>query len=191
MRALLALLLVTTAAQAQPVDTQPAPATEHQRASRAQQLGLGAVGLSGGLAASAVTVAALRSDWDSSLGVQLVILAYPAGATLAIRAIGPLVGTDPQWVTTAQDVLIGAAAGVVVGGVVGTVAAGAGYLIQVAATGNGDYVFIGPAVGALVGLVVGGGVLLRLTARRVQVAPAALAAPTGERGAGLSLRLAL
>ena len=120
-----------------------------------------------------------------------MVLAYPVGATLAIQALGPLVGTDPQWATTVQDVVLGAAGGVVVGAVVGTVGAGVGYLAQVAVTGDADYVFVGPGIGILLGGVVGAGTMLNLTARRVRVEPAALAAPTGERVSGVTLSIPL
>ena len=160
------------------------PSEPETRASRKQRIVLGAAGVAGGLIATYITADVLGDNGASvSTAVPFLVLSYPVGATVTIRVLGPVVGTAPGWTAAAQDVLIGAAGGAAVTTV--------GLLVGTAVGGGDEYFPIGTIVGGLVGG--GGGIAtaVLLTSRRIQVAPTALVAPTGERAPGMSLALSL
>ena len=183
MRALtLALALVA----ALPALAQPPPPASEARASLGQRVALGAAGVAGGLVATVATVDVLGSDADAPVGLALVLLSYPTGATLTVQALGPVIGTAPRWATTAQDVVLGVAGGALVG----AVGVGVGFAVD-AASETDEYLPVGLVLGSVVGGVVGVATAVVLTGRRVRVAPTALAAPTGRRVTGLSLRVGL
>ena len=186
MRAWFFVLLIATASQAQPV----APSAE--LTSRQRTL-LTVGGAGAGLGTVIGVGYALGEDVNSVEGVALLVALYPVGTTIAVQAISALFGTDADWRETAID----SAVGVPLGAAAGALAGGAAYGLSYLSSDRTESVTLGVEI---VGVLVGGGVALGVAstwaARRVgpshvQVAPAALAAPTGERGAGLSLRLGL
>ena len=123
------------------------------------------------------------------LGATAGVLTVPLTGPFAIGVVALTtygtsrsLGLDP----TVGGVLIDTALGMALGAGAGY--ATYGYLTQVA----GSDADLSAALGsAFVGLVVGSVATGVIHGARVQVAPAALAAPTGERTTGLSLRVGL
>ena len=183
---LLLLVLACASAQAQPLAVPP-PA----EARTGQRVVTGVAGVAGGVAAMVGARKALGSVSDSADGVILTALTYAAGATLTMQAVGEVFGDRVPLRVTVQDVALGVAAGTVVGVVAGGAGAGAGYLVERYVIGNTDYVYVGAAVGALLGGAAGVVTLVTVSTRHVGVAPAALAGPAGEAGAGLRLTVGL
>ncbi|WP_412061884.1 hypothetical protein [Rubrivirga sp. IMCC45206] len=182
MRALVLFVLLAASARAQG----PAPASHpHDPARRAtvwEGAGMYAAGTVAGVASFAgsfVLVDAISPPGDDT-GVLLIPAGVLFGVSATTYGMGRLLGIDG----TAR----GAAFGAAVGAIPGTA------LLALSLTIS-DLNALGPAIAgayltlALVplGAVVGYG----MGARRVHLAPVALAAPTGERGAGLSFTVAL
>lgn len=169
------------AAQSQPLATDT---PERIRGDR--RVAVAIAGLVGGTVAG-VGTGKLVGSTDTPLGASIVLVAIPVGAMLMMRAVGEVVGAEAPALDVARDVTLGAGAGVL------TLAAGAGlgFLVESVVFGNSDYVIFGPLIGGAVGGVAGTVLFVRLSTRSFQVAPAALAAPTGERAPGLRLSLSL
>ena len=183
------LLIVVLAASASRAQSVASPAERLPSGSRVV-VTTGA--LAGGLVAMVATGTLLGNDWDKPLGATLIAASYPLGAVLSVQGLNALYGVDAPWLVVAQDVVLGAAGGIVAGGIAGGIGAGVGYLVELAVTGNDSYAIVGPALGAVVaGGTVGVTTAVLLTTRSLRVTPAALAAPTGERATGLSLTLRL
>lgn len=179
-------LLALTVLLAASASAQGAPGQTADRPHLGERAVLAVGALAGGVGAAAGTYGLLGMDYDSPVGVTLIVLAYPAGMTLGTVLMAGALGLDAPVRRTAEDALLGSVAGVLAGVVVGAAAGGVTFVVT-----QDDWGLIS----ALVGLGVGGAVAAvtssGVTVRRVRAAPAVLAAPTGERSLGLSLRLGL
>ena len=144
-------------------------------------------GMVGGVGAVAGAYALIPSWYDTPEGAALLVLAYPAGMALGTVAAAELLGLDARPFETAQDALLGAAAGAFAGALVGVGVGGTTYF----AMGQQDVdlvsLFVGGGLGALTAL----GVSAAIASHRVGAGPAAFRVPTGEAGTGLTLRIGL
>lgn len=181
----LVLLFLIPTVQAQPPVASEAGTPE--RIGGARRVAVASAGIVGGTVAGVGTGVILFSSVDTLLGAPLVLVAIPIGATLMMQAVGDAVGAEAPALAVARDVMLGAGAGALL------LAAGTGLgtLVEIVVFENNDYVIFGPLIGGFVGGLVGTGLFVKLSTRSFRMAPAALAAPTGERAPGLSLRLAL
>ncbi|WP_412061885.1 hypothetical protein [Rubrivirga sp. IMCC45206] len=182
MRAGLAILLLVASAALAP----PAGAQADGRPSHGQRAAMALAGGALGVGAAVGTYALLYPASDTGPGVALVAAAYPVGVAAGTVLVDRAVGSG----TPAQAVLADAIVGTVVGGTAGLVIGGAAVGVGYLATGGDGYALILPAlVGALAGTAVAVGVSTWRASSGVRLAPAALAAPSGERGAGVSLSI--
>lgn len=175
MRPLLLALLLAASASAQVAE----------RPSKRDRVGMGVAGMAVGIGAVVATYTASYPTSDTASGVAVVALAYPVGVTLGTVGVARLVGLDAPVQVVFVDALFGSAIGALAGGLVGAVVAGVVYL----PTAGVDYNVAPFLIGGAAGLGTFFVVSARVASSRVDVAPAALAAPTGERGAGLRLTL--
>lgn len=174
--AVLLLALLATSASAQVAPTRPDLGARVLLVGGALAGGVGAVGGAYGL---------LGQDADAPLGVALLVAAYPVGMTLGTVAVAEALGLDAPLGRTAQDALLGSVAGALVGVMVGAAAGG------VVILAGDDWGLLAALIGLGVGAATASATSSGVTIRRVRVAPAALAAPTGERTTGLTVALDL
>ncbi len=175
-------LLATASASAQPVAPAGHQDEEARRATAWEGAGMYATGIVAGAASLAGSFVLV--DTISPPGDETSVLLIPVGVVLGVSAttygMGRLLGVD--------GTVRGATLGAALGAVPGTV------LLALALT-IPDIDALGPAIAGVylaVGLVPLGAVVgYGMGARRVRLAPAALAAPTGDRGAGLRLTVGL
>ena len=179
MRPFALALLVTAAASAQ------APERPDLHPSPAQRTVLGLAAFVGGVGAMAGTYALTPTWYDTPGGVTLLVLAYPAGLSLGTVLAAEALGLDPSLQHVAEDAVLGVIRGALAGVVVGGAVAGLVWL----PTMELDYNFWPALVGGGVGVITVAVVTAWTPSRRVRVAPAALAAPTGETATGLSFSL--
>lgn len=128
----------------------------------------------------------------SATGILIIAGSYAAGMLLATRLAGSAYGADASWPASGRDILLALPAGALAGIVAGGLAAGTVQLILLAADDSSDGSAFAPAfAGGFVGVPVALWVSSRVAGRSLRVDPAMLAAPTGETGTGVTLRLGL
>ena len=184
--AALALLTTTASAQRAPPSARP---TSGQRA--LVVVAGAAVGV-GAAVGTGLFVGNLNGQSvPTGVTAGAVAVAFPVGVALGVGAASSrmeLAAPDGAlWVDTALGVPVGVVAGVVVGVAVAGGVQGVRLLTGASEDYGGAALISGAAAGALTLAVVTAGV----ASRRVRVAPAALAAPTGEGGAGLRVTVGL
>ena len=179
--AVLALLITSTAALAVSASAQAA-SSRPGLGPRALLVG-GA--LAGGVGSASGAYGLLGQDADAPLGVVLIVGSYVAGMAVGTVLVGRSLGLDAPLGRTAQDALLGSAAGALAGTIVGGAAAGTVILA------GDDWGLIAALVGLGAGAATAAVVSSGVTIRRVRVTPASLTSPTGARAAGLTLFLDL
>ena len=168
----LALLFLGVSAQAQPAASEPPR--------RAPVVLLAVGGLVGG-AALGLTAATIAPGDDTAEALAFVAI-YPVGVALGVTAAARVLNLDRSLSGPLRGALLGAGLGLAAGATVLYV----NYIEVSTSDGILDGSILSTvAVGTFVALPVAFGVA------RVDVAPAALAAPTGERATGLGFTLRL
>lgn len=190
MRALVPLLflLIATASWAQPVAPEPGLILSEgalaDGPSNWQRVGM----IAGGAAGSVILVTAASPTAATVPGIVLTVAMLPVGSALGVHLAGRIVGVDGSLGRGLVGATVGSVVGV--GALVGLVVASEQLPIP-----ESGCEFVCPAT--LFAVAVGTGIAVVAPALAaslrypVHVAPVPLAAPTGERMAGLSVRVGL